>query len=72
MGSKIGTHCAAGRTMPRDARADEILEFLFNDEMEAPCGEHSILGNQLYTPALQEYLEDLYEYDARPGAARAH
>lgn len=58
--------------LPRDARADEILEFVFNDEVDALCDEHVALNHQRDMPALQEYLRDMFELDSRSGDIRWH
>jgi len=60
------------RELPRDARAEEILEFVFNDEEDALCSGQILLSHQRDMPALQEYLQEMHELDARPGADRWH
>jgi hypothetical protein len=49
-----------------DARADAILEFVFNDEVEALCTEDFALSHQGEMPAVREYLQEMFELDARP------
>jgi hypothetical protein len=60
----------ATREMPRDARAEEILEFVYNDEQEALCDEDTVLSHQNAMPAIQEFLQDMQELDSRSEAAR--
>jgi hypothetical protein len=52
--------------LPRNARADAILEFVFNDEEEALCDESLALSHQREMPGLQEFLQEMSELDARP------
>jgi len=58
--------------LPRDARADEILEFVFNDEVEALCNEQVVLSHQSVMPAVQEFLQEMSELDSQPAAACWH
>ena len=58
------------RELPRDARAEEILEFVYNDEEEALCNEDVVLSHQGAMPAIQEFLQEMHELDLRPAAAR--
>ena len=58
------------RELPRDARAEEILEFVYNDEEEALCNEDVVLSHQGAMPAIQEFLQEMHELDSRPAAAR--
>ena len=60
----------ATRELPRDARAEEILEFVYNDEEEALFNEDVVLSHQSALPAIQEFLQEMHELDSRPGAAR--
>jgi hypothetical protein len=55
-----------------DARAEAILEFVFNDEVEALCTEDFALSHQGDMPAVQEFLQEMVEIDARPATARRH
>ena len=55
-----------------DARAEAILEFVFNDEVEALCTEDFALNHQGEMPAVQEFLQEMSELDARPVASRWH
>ena len=48
-----------------DAAADEILEFVLNDEEEAVSSEHLALVQQRDMPALQEFLREMSELDSR-------
>ena len=72
MGNKTDTRSARNRELPRDAQADEILEFVFNNEEEALFGENVVLNHQRDMPALGEYLQSMYELDARPLTTRSH
>jgi len=58
--------------LPRDARAEEILEFVYNDEEEALCNEDVVLSHQSAMPAIQEFLRDMHELDARSDGSRCH
>ena len=55
-----------------DARAEAILEFVYNDEEEALCNEEFVLSHQDTMPAVQEFLQEMTELDARPAADRWH
>ena len=55
-----------------DARADASLEFVHNDEVEALCTEDFALNHQGGMPAVQEFLQEMSELDARPTDARWH
>ena len=72
MKTRTDTRRTATRELPRDTRAEEILEFVYNDEEEALCSEDFVLNHQRDMPALQEYLEQMHELDSRPGDARWH
>ena len=65
MKSKTDTRRTAPTPLPRDAQAEAILEFVFNDEEEALCNEEFALSHQADMPALQEFLEHMHELDAR-------
>ena len=65
MKSKTVPRRSALDPLPRDARAEAILEFVFNDEEEALCNEDFALSHQADMPALQEFLEHMHELDAR-------
>ena len=58
--------------LPRDTRAEAILEFTFNDEEEALSNEAFALRHQEEMPAVQEFLREMIELDARPTTARWH
>jgi hypothetical protein len=62
----------ATRELPRDARAAEILEFVYNDEQEALCNEDVVLSHQSAMPAIQEFLQDMQELDSRNDGSRCH
>jgi len=72
MGNKTDKRRAGELELPRDARADEILEFVFNDEVEALCNEQAVLNHQRDMPGLQEFLQEMHEIDARSGTDRWH
>jgi hypothetical protein len=59
----------ATRELPRDARAEAILEFVYNDEEEALCNEDTVLSHQGSMPAIQEFLQEMHELDSRHEAA---
>ena len=65
MGNKTSTRRTISCELPRDARAEEILEFVYNDEQDALCNEDVALSHQADMPALQEFLEHMHELDAR-------
>lgn len=58
--------------LPRYARADEILEFVYNDEQEALCNEQLALTQQGVMPAVQEFLQEMSDFDSQPAAFRWH
>jgi len=72
MKTRMETRRTQARDLPRDARENEILEFVFNDEIDALCDEQIALNHQRDMPALQEYLRDMFELDSRPGITRSH
>jgi len=72
MRNKTDNRRTATRELPRDARADEILEFVFNDEVEALCNEQAVLSHQSVMPAVQEFLQEMSELDSQPAAACWH
>ena len=72
MKTRTDTRRTATRELPRDTHADEILEFVYNNEEEALCNEDFVLSHQRDMPALQEYLEQMHELDAGPTVARWH
>ena len=71
---KTRTHARRTTTheLPRDARAEAILEFVYNDEEEALCDEHVVLSHQDAMPAIQEFLQEMIELDSRSATARWH
>ena len=72
MRTKTTTRRIAPTELPRDIRAEQILEFVYNDEEEALCNEAFVLSHQDAMPAVQEFLQEMTELDARPGADRWH
>ena len=72
MKTRTDTRYTATRELPRDTRAEEILEFVYNDEEEALCSEDIVLSHQREMPGLQEFLQEMTELDARPAADRWH
>lgn len=52
-------------SLPRSDSADEILEFVFNDEEEALSSAEVALIHQRDMPALQEFLREMSELDSR-------
>ena len=68
MRNKTDTRRTTSCELPRDARAEAILEFVYNDEEEALCNEEFALSHQADMPALQEFLEHMHELDARRGS----
>lgn len=72
MSAKTDSHRTTSGELPRDARSEEILEFVYNDEEEALCSEHVVLSHQRDMPALQEYLQNMYELDSRNSGGRRH
>ena len=55
-----------------DARAEAVLEFVYNDEVEALCNEEFVMSHQREMPGLQEFLQEMTELDARPATDRWH
>lgn len=72
MKNKTGARRTQAPELPRDARAEQILEFVYNDEQEALCDEHAVLNHERDMPALQEFLEDMHELDVPPGTPHRH
>jgi len=72
MKNRTDNRSARKRELPRDARADEILEFVYNDEVEALCNDHAALSHQSVMPAVQEFLREMSELDSLPAAACWH
>lgn len=70
MRNRTANRRTATRELPRDARAEVILEFVYNDEEEALCNEDVVLSHQSAMPAVQEFLQEMQELDARPEATR--
>ena len=65
MKTKTVSRRTAPTKLPRDTRAEEILEFVYNDEEEALCDEHVVLSHQSAMPAVQEFLQEMIELDSR-------
>lgn len=72
MRTKIDTRRTKAHGLTRDDSANEVLEFVFNDEEEALSSEHTVLSHQRDMPALQEYLQEMFELDLRADGARSH
>lgn len=72
MKAKTEPRRTAPTKLPRDTRAEAILEFVFNDEEEALLNEAFVLSHQREMPAVQEFLQEMIELDSRPAAARWH
>ena len=72
MKTRTDTRRTATRELPRDTRAEEILEFVYNDEQEALCSEDFVLSHQRDMPAIQEFLQEMHELNSRPGDASWH
>lgn len=72
MKTKTDSRRTAPTPLPHDARAEAILEFVFNDEEEALCSEDFALRHQSEMPAIQEFLQEMIELDSRPATARWH
>src|SRR3990172_4812878 len=72
MKSKTQSRRTTTTELPRDARADEILEFVYNDEEEALCNKDVVLSHQSAMPAIQEFLRDMHELDSRSDSSRCH
>jgi hypothetical protein len=70
MRNRTENHRTATRELPRDACAEAILEFVYNDEQEALCSEDAVLSHQGAMPAIQEFLQEMHELDSRPDAPR--
>lgn len=72
MGNKTDSRRAISCELPRDTRAEAILEFVFNDEEEALCNENYALTHQGDMPAVQEFLREMHALDARSDDSRCH
>lgn len=72
MKNKTNARRTPAPELPRDARAEEILEFVHNDEHEALCDEDVVLSYERDMPALREFLEHMHELDAPPGNPHRH
>jgi len=70
MKTKTDPRRTAPTELPRDTRAEAILEFVFNDEEEALCNEDVVLSHQGAMPAVEEFLQEMHELDSRHGATR--
>ena len=70
MKTRTDSRRTAPTQLPRDARAEAILEFVYNDEEEALCNEDVVLSHQGAMPAIQEFLQEMHELDSRSEAAR--
>ena len=65
MKTRTDTRRTATRELPRDTRAEEILEFVYNDDEEALCSGDVVLNHQRDMPAVQEFLQEMIELDLR-------
>lgn len=72
MGNKTESRRTNSCELPRDMRAETILEFVFNDEEEALCNEEFALSHQRDMPAVQEFLNEMSDLDAQRTADRWH
>lgn len=72
MKTKTEPRRTARTEMPRDTRAEQILEFVYNDEEEALCNEDLVLSHRRDMPAIEEFLQDMVELDVQPAADRWH
>jgi hypothetical protein len=72
MSKKTDSRRATAGELPRDARAEAILEFVFNDEEEALCNVDFALSHQGEMPAVQEFLREMHELDARGPGSQFH
>jgi len=72
MGNKTDSRRTTSYELPRDARAEVILEFVYNDEEEALCSEDVVLSHQSAMPAIQEFLQDMQKLDSRNDGGRCH
>lgn len=72
MSNRTNSPRTTTRKLPRDARAEQILEFVYNDEEEALCNEEFVLSHQGEMPAVEEFLQEMNEFDPRPAVARWH
>lgn len=70
MTNRTDNRRTATRQLPRDARAEEIREFVYNVEEEALCNEDVVLSHQSAMPAIQDFLQEMHELDSRFEAAR--
>ena len=72
MGNKTESRRTTSCELPRDMRAESILEFVFNDEEEALCNADFALSHQGEMPAVQEFLREMTELDSGPTTANWH
>ncbi|MBI3917064.1 MAG: hypothetical protein HY322_08665 [Betaproteobacteria bacterium] len=72
MRTKTDARRTQARALPHDDRADEVLEFVYNDEQEALCDDSIVLSHQRDMPGLQEYLQEMFELDSRTSGIRYH
>jgi hypothetical protein len=72
MGNRTDSRRTTSRELPRDARAEEILEFVYNDEEEALCNEDVVLSHQSAMPAIREFLQEMHELDSPSDGSRCH
>ena len=72
MRTKTNTRRTTACALPRDPRAETILEFVFNDEEEALCREDFVLSQQREIPAVEEFLQEMAELDSLSATGRWH
>jgi len=72
MSNRIHNRRTAVRELSCNSRADEILEFVYNDENEALSNPQVVLSHQSTMPAVQEFLREMSELDSQPAADRWH
>lgn len=72
MGTRTDIRSTGERELPRDTRAETILEFVYNDEQEALSDDDVVLSHQGAMPAVQEFLQEMSELDLRPAGTRWH
>jgi hypothetical protein len=72
MGTRTDIRSTGERELPRDTRAETILEFFDNDEQEAHSDDDVVLSHQGAMPAVQEFLQEMSELDLPPAGTRWH
>lgn len=72
MSNRTDSRRTTTRELPHDVRADEILEFVYNDEQEALCNDDVVLNQQSAMPAIREFLQEMHELDSPSDGSRCH